>query len=524
MALGPKEHGLLKWLSTEMNRPTSGGGMAGRNLYATLKEVADRQPGSTALVFKGQFDTYADLIGRIERAAAHLHAMGLRRGEAFSAYSLNRPEVIYALFAAAKLGAIFAPANVNLTIAELGYIVGHSDSKFIFHDPDASDLGDLRLAPGTCRSIAELGGSSDGASVDDAAGVSEGDDLLITYTSGSTAMPKAVVHDHASQIDVAAALREFWQLSPSDTTVVAAPFGFLLGLSTVTVASLLAGARVVIHEKFRPGDILEALVSHNAAIYNGVPTMFQMMLEYSEQQGRTYDLSKMRALVSSGAPMPEELSRRFSEAFGKELQNYFGMTESYPLFGRYTSDRAPYPEGAAGRVSPGAIIRVVDSNGRECARGESGELHVRAAATIKRYHKNPELTAASFQNGLLKTGDLGYVDSAGFVYLTGRAKDIIKCGGSNVAPAEVEGVLLQFPNVQAVAVIGVPDKVFGEVPVSFVVMKPGASSTEVQLLEFAAGRLAKYKVPAHVRYVENLPQGPTGKVDKRQLKAAWEKE
>ncbi len=492
-----------------------------RTLYAALKSVASRQPDAVALVYHEQPITYADLVDRIENTAAHLHSLGLRRGQAFAVFGQNRPEFIYGLFTAAKLGFALVPVNSNLTPPEVGYLLEHSDSRFVFHDDKVVDLGNLRLPEAMRRPISELGNLATVPPIDDSRDVAVTDDVLITYTSGSTATPKAVVHDHASQLAVAESLARFWDLGAFDTTVVAAPFGFLLGLSTITAASLLVGARVIVHEKFRPQDVLEDLMRYRATIYNGVPTMFQMMLEFAEQHGKSYDLSHMRALISSGAPLPEELQRRFARTFGKELQNYFGMTESYPLFGRYTSDAYTYPAGAAGRIAPGAVIRVFGASGKECAQGETGELFVRGPATIKRYHKNPELTASSFQDGLFRSGDLGYVDKDGYVYLTGRAKDIIKRGGANVAPAEVESVLLQHPMVQAVAVIGVPDAVFNELPVAYVVLKAAGRVSSDGLMEFAAGRLAKYKVPAHVRFLPELPLGVTGKVDKKRLLAVW---
>lgn len=494
---------------------------ANQTVYAALKSVASQRPESVALVFADQQITYRDLVDRIEATAAHLCAIGLERGESFAVFAQNRPEFLYGLFAAAKLGCVFVPANFNLTTGEVGYILEHSDAQFVFHDERVADMADLRLPDGMRRPISELGASVSDMRVPDAAGLASGDDLLISYTSGSTATPKAVVHDHGSQIRVAKSLAGFWGLCATDTTVVGAPFGFLLGLSTTTAVSLLTGARVVIHRRFHPGEMLVDLVKYQATIYNGVPTMFQMMLEYAEQQATSFDLSGMRAVISSGAPMPEELRRRFAQVFGKEIQNYFGMTEAYPLFGQYVPVGSDQPAGAAGRIAPGAVIRVFDPDGRECEPGGQGELCVRASATIKRYHKNPELTASSFHEGLFKTGDLGYVDGAGYVYVTGRAKDIIKCGGANVAPVEVEGVLLRHAAVLAVAVVGVPDKILGEVPAAFLVLKPGAIASASQLGEFSAGLLAKYKVPAHFVFLTELPLGKTGKVDKNKLKSDW---
>lgn len=494
-----------------------------RTLYPALKRIAERNSGSTALVFGDERITYSDFIVHIDATAEHLHQLGLRRGEAVAVFSQNCPELLYCFVAAAKLGAIFVPLNFNLTTSEAEYIFAHSEAKLVFHDGHVADISSLALPEGVRRPISELSAVSNGMSADVASGIAPSDDLLIAYTSGTTATPKAVVHDQESQIRLAESLARFWDLSSEDTTVVGCPFGFLLGLSTTAMASLLVGARVVVRRRFHPGEILEDLVAYRASIYNGVPTMFQMMLEFAEQQGRTFDLSHARALISSGAPMPDELRRRFLATFNNELQNYFGMTEAFPLFGRYASDRAEAPAGAAGRIAPGAEIRVVDESAKDCAPGAHGELLVRAAVTFKRYHKNPDLTASTLVNGSVRTGDLGYLDAAGYVFLTGRAKDIIKRGGANVAPAEVEAALLQHPAVQSVAVVGVSDRIYGEVPIAYVVNRTNSDVSSEELMRFATGRLAKFKVPAEILFVDELPLGKTGKVDKNRLKGDWER-
>jgi long-chain acyl-CoA synthetase len=489
-------------------------------VYQALRAIADRRPQAIALIFEDKPCTYRQLIDQVDTAAARLHGLGIRRGQSIAVFSQNRPEYVTGFFAAAKIGAVFVPMNFNLTAPEVGYIIEHSEAKLLFRDDRVPDLAELNLPAGVIRTIDELRLREPGDTDPPHENIDPTSDLLIAYTSGTTAAPKAVVLDHASQIQVSDSLARFWELSQDDVTIVGAPFGFLLGLSTVAAASLLRGAAVVILRRFHPGEALEAMVRYRVSIFNGVPTMFQMMLQFAEQEQRQFDLSEARALICSGAPMSEELRRRFASTFSKSLQNYFGMTESYPLFGRYTSDTKPAPEGAAGRVAPGAEIRVFDESGKDCQPGTQGELFVRGPATIKRYHKNPELTAASFTRGLFKTGDLGFLDSDGYVYLTGRAKDIIKRGGMNVAPAEVEGALMQHPQVESVAVVGVPDEVLGEVPVAYIVCKGERVPAEV-LITFAAARLAKYKVPAHVRYLEEMPLGKTGKIDKGVLKSQW---
>ncbi|MGX5831800.1 class I adenylate-forming enzyme family protein [Mesorhizobium sp. 43Arga] len=491
-------------------------------VYEALKEVADRQPEHVALVYNDQSETFGKLIEQIDKVAAHLLSIGIEKGQSVAVFAQNRPQFVHCYIACAKIGAVFVPLNFNLTAEEAKYIIGHSEAKVLFRDEMVADLSALDLPSGLVRPIDELANVSATPSPADVGRRDPDDDLIITYTSGSTGTPKAVVLSHTNQLNAAAAFVELWGLTPADTTAVGSPFGFLLGLSTVTTISLLAGAKVVIHRRFHPGEMLDAFVEHGVTIYNGVPTMFSMMLEFAEQQSVTYDLSFMRAMISSGSPLLDELRLRFARKFGVEIQNYFGMTECYPLFGRFSSDTKDAPKGAAGRLAPGAQVKFVDEGGNECAVGGQGELLARAASVVKRYHKNPELTAEAFSDGWFKTGDIGYRDADGYYYITGRSKDLIKRGGANVAPLEIEGVLARHPEVAGAAVVGVPDPKFAEIPVAFVVRQPKSALTEAALLSHASEFLARYKLPAQIFFEEELPLGRTGKVDKSALRKKWE--
>jgi long-chain acyl-CoA synthetase len=273
--------------------------------------------------------------------------------------------------------------------------------------------------------------------------------------------------------------------------------------------------------KFRPGDVLTALVDERASVFHGVPTMFTMMLEYVEQNRLSFDLSSVRQMISAGAHLPDEIMDRFENTFHKKLNNYYAMTECTPVFGLYASDPQPVPRGAVGKLAPGTHARILDMDDLECSEGEEGELYVKGAATLKCYSKDPKMTAESLRDGWFKSGDLARFDANGYFYLTGRIKDIIIRGGSKIAPAEVERVLSTHNAVQSVAVIGVPDRVFGEVPAAFVVVRPGSGVTAAQLILHAQAVLADFKVPRQYQFVDTLPMGITGKVDKKALKIQW---
>jgi long-chain acyl-CoA synthetase len=209
--------------------------------------------------------------------------------------------------------------------------------------------------------------------------------------------------------------------------------------------------------------------------------------------------------------------------FHKRLHNYYGATECSPMIGLPDAHRDPLPRGSVGRLAPDASVRVVAPDKTDCPVGVEGEFYARAASMINRYLKDPAMTAAAVEDGWFRTGDLGWVDERGYYYITGRIKDVIFRGGSNIAPAEVEVALNAHPAVASVAVIGVPDKLYGEVPVAFVIVRGSTPPRPEDLMTHAAGSLAEFKVPRHYVFVDEFPLGKTGKVDKAALKAHWSK-
>lgn len=485
-------------------------------VYQTLSALARRIPDKTAMVFEDETISFAALLAEVDNTARHLTARGIAKGARFAAFAQNRPEILFCYFAAAKIGAVYIPVNPNLTTPEVEYTVRHSRAQVLFHDDVVAEVARAAVAEELRAPIADLRGPSTGP--DEAAALAGSDDFVIIYTSGTTGTPKAIMLDHASQTQVVPALTGMWGIGERDTLLVALPLGYLYGLVTAAAVGLQAGSKVVILRRFHPRDVLEGLVAHSATIFQGVPTMYSMMLEYSEQRDLAFDLSPMRELICAGAPLGEELKQRFVARFGKPIQNYYALTEATPVFGKFYDDPRPIPYGAAGRASPGADIKVVRPDGSDCAVGEEGEFLVRAAATMAYYVDAPELTAAAMTDGYFRSGDLGHQDAEGYYYITGRSKDIIIRGGANISPTEVEEVLGSHPGVQDVAVVGAADRIFGEVPVAFIVRRHGSEVTPEDLIAYAEGILSDFKVPRRYVFEAELPQGKTGKVDKAALK------
>ena len=485
--------------------------------WRALDAIARRCPDKAAIVCGSEDITFSDLIRRIDGMAERLNATGIGYQDAFAVYSQNRPEFMVCYFAASKIGAVFVPINPNMTPSEAGYAASHSEAKILFHDDACAKIAGDTLPRTMCRPIADISGAPSGP-VGEEPRIGVHDDFLIIYTSGSTGTPKAVVLDHAAQAGAAASLRELWDLSESDTVLVALPLGYLYGLSTAAAVGLQAGARVVVLPRFHPGEVLEAFVAHRATVFQGVPTMFAMMLEYVNQRDLDFDLSHVRALICAGSPLSPELKARFAKKFGKGVWDYYAMTEATPVFSVFASDSESVPRGAIGKLAPGAEARIVDADNRDVAANVHAELLVRAPATMKRYHKDPALTRSSMLDGWFRTGDVGFRDEVGYYYITGRIKDVIIRGGANIAPSEVEAVIARHSAVQDVAIVGAPDRVFGEVPVAYVVKRHGADVAAEQLIAFAEVELAEFKVPRQIIFLAELPLGKTGKVDKTALK------
>ena len=484
-----------------------------------LRKVASERMDATALVYGDRRLSYAEMLREIERTVLSLQEQGIGRGVAFAVLCQNCLEVMVAYYAAARLGAVFVPINPSLTAREVTHIVTHSGAIRLFHDDAMREVAEQAAADALRRPLSAL--STEDAPHGAETATDPAEDFLIIYTSGSTGTPKAVLFDQQAEIAGNASLTEMWGITERDVTLVALPLGFLYGLSTAAATGLQVGGQVVIQRRFHPGEVLQAMVAHGVTIYHGVPTMFTMMLDYAEQNDLHIDLSFMRLLICAGAPLSAELKARFQARFGKAIDDYYALTEVRPVFGRFAHESTPIPAGAIGRASPGAIIRIVDGAGVEVADGEHGELVVRAPSTLKRYYKDDALTKAAFLGDLFRTGDLGFRDAGGFYHLTGRIKDIIICGGANIAPAEVEDVIGRHAGVQSAAVIGVPDRKYGEVPVAFVIRRSGADVTSEALVDLCRKELAEFKVPAMFRFVPDFPLGVTGKVDKNALKARW---
>ena len=488
---------------------------------------AKRSPTRRALTFEGVTWTFEEMQGRIDRLASHLRRGGVCHGDRVAFLGLNQPAFFTTLFAAARLGAIFVPLNFRLTGPELAFIIGDAGVHTLVADAQhRSVIDSIRSEVPIRRFLCEepsQGWERLDAEVErlgDAERVDADEVALIMYTSGTTGLPKGAMLTHGNLWWNNANQMHLVDIVEDDVTLVVAPLFHIGGLNVTALVTWQKGGQVVLHRAFDPAACLEDIPRHGVTTMFGVPAMFLFM---SQQPGfNDADLSSLRVLICGGAPVPEPLIKLFNGR-GIPIQQGYGLTETSPTLSFLSPEFALEKVGSAGRpplltdlrlvAEDGSVITAPHVNGEVCAKGPN---------VMKGYWNRPDATAAAIDaEGWFHTGDVGYVDEDGFLYIADRVKDMVITGGENVYPAEVESALHEFPGLSDVAVIGLPDERWGEAVVAVVVPRDGADVTLEQLRAFAGDRLARYKLPTRVEQVDVLPRNPAGKILKFELRARF---
>jgi fatty-acyl-CoA synthase len=471
--------------------------------------------------------TYRQLDERATRLANYLRdTVRVQSGDRIAVLSTNRAEILEAYFAAAKLAAVLVPLNYRLTACELGYILEDCQPQTLLYERAfAGVVEDLRERGLIKHTITFDGDEAASVRYEEALAASslkivevESFDpempVLIIYTSGTTGHPKGAVLSHRMLAWNSINTNLAWDIVRSDVTTVHAPLFHTGGFNVLTLPLLHIGASVVILPAFDAERILEIIEGHRCTIFFGVPTMFQMMLE--SPRFATTDFSSVRYFLSGGAPCPVPLIEAYQRRGISFLQGY-GLTEVGPncfILGEADSVRKA---GSIGFPTFHSAARIVDSDsGGDVERGEIGELWLKGGHVCSGYWNNEEATAAALCDGWFHTGDLARQDEEGYYYIAGRVKDMIISGGENIYPAEVEAVLHEHPAIACAAMFGLPDAKWGEVAVAAIVRRREVTSAEI--VEFCAARLARYKLPKQIFFVEELPLSASGKVLKRTLR------
>ncbi len=496
-------------------------------IWHWLERRADISPGKDAVIDGERVFSYLALRDRVAALAGGLRAMGVGKGDRLAILSVNRAEYVESLFAAARLGAIAVPLNWRLTAGELAFQVGDSEPRLLFADPALRPLVEaLRGQPEASaleRVIAFEGeGRLEGAHTYDdllrhpaAGGEGRFDDpWLILYTSGTTGRPKGAVLTQGTQFWNSINIGDAIGLTSADVTLNIMPMFHSGGIGLYTFPTLHHGGTAVLARQFEAEATVRLIERHGVTAMLAVPAIYLMLLQHEGFQRA--DLSRVR-FGCGGAPCPLTIIEAFRDR-GLLFQQGFGLTETAPTCTLIPAADAFRKAGSAGKATLHVEVRVVDEDGRDAPPGEVGEVWTRGPNLFSGYWRRPDATAEALAGGWFHTGDLARLDEEGFLYIVDRKKDMLISGGENIYPAEVEDVLYRHPAVAEAAVIGVPHERWGEVPRAVVVRKGGAALTAEELIAFCDGKLARYKIPKSVVFVETLPRNAAGKVLKRLLR------
>jgi len=486
-------------------------------LYNVIERWAQSQPSKTAVHFQGEDISYAELAKRAARTSEALaEQLGIGAGDRVAYLGYNRPEMLELLFALSRIGAIFVPLNFRLALAEHQDILRHADARAIVVDAEfANTFEALRPAFPTLQVISverlRRWGREIRAKHVKALG-QEGDPVLLIYTSGTTGRPKGVVHTPAGMIWNAINAMHCHELTSEDHILTVLPMFHVGGLCIQTIPALYAGATVTLHERFDAGRWIADVAERKPSLSLLVPATIKAIVE---QPGWAQaDLSPLRAVFTGSSTIPPSLFSHF-HARGVPLGQIYGATETGPVSIYLRAADAMHKVGSAGKAGIHCNVRLVGDDGREVTAGAVGEIQVRAPSLMQGYWKDPH--NAALEDGWFKTGDLARQDDEGFYWVVGRSKDMIISGGENVYPAEIEHVLAMCEDIVESAVVGMPDERWGEVAVAVIIKRPSRALDEAAVLRLFEGRLARFKHPRRVVFVEALPKSALGKVQKADL-------
>ncbi len=476
-----------------------------------LTHRAQLHPGRAAIIVPGRTHTYAELESDSTRTARWLVADGVQPGDRVAIHCHNSYEAIRLFHAVFKAGAVAVPVNTRMKAPEIAYVLDHSGATRYFCAPalaplarDAAALSALApevvdVVPASGVEVALPDGSPETL-------------VAILYTSGTTAKPKGVCFTLTTALAFCRWAETDMIGGENAVGLCTTSLMHVAGMF-ITLACIYSGATAVILHAFDPAVALDALERYRCTFLFSLPVFLHVLVEEQARQPR--DASSLRSSLAGGDSIPLALQAAFQQHFGLPLQEGYGMTEAgilaiNPLDGRH---------GSMGLPTTGTELRIADADGRELPSGETGEIVVRTPVCTPGYWNDPDATHALYNpDGWLRTGDLGCLDADGYLWFRGRVKQIIVKGGSNISPQEVESALTSHPAVRQAGVVGSPDPVYGEKIVAFVSLRTGVATAEAELREFARKQIADYKTPDRIVFLDELPMGLTGKIDRRALK------
>jgi len=479
-----------------------------------------------ALAFEGRRITNMDQHRAASRVAHALVRLGVRPGDRVVVMLPNCPQVMQSYGGILRVGAVIVPVIFLLGEAEVAHIVADSEARVVITSSDMvgkiekqigvlPNLRHVLLVGGGQSGLRSFEEETDGESDRfEAVPRGDGDLAVILYTSGTTGTPKGVALSHANLESNARASATLFELDRERWGVGVLPLSHSYGLTVMNAGHIL-GTRSALLRWFNPEEVLRTIQEFRAEAMSGVPTMFVYLLNYPGASA--YDTSTMRVWGSGAAPLPVEVVEPFERRFGGKLLEGYGLTEASPVVAAHRLSGVR-KLGSVGQPIPGVTVSIRDDDDRALPVDEVGEVCVQGPNVMVGYYRNPEETAKTIRGGWLRTGDMGRLDADNYLYIVERKKDLIIRGGFNIYPRDVEEALYAFPGVAEAAVIGLPDTLMGEEVVAFVVLKPGQAATADEVAGFCQARLAKYKCPKEIRFVDALPKSPVGKILRKELR------
>lgn len=522
-------------------------------LVHAFRDSVARAPGHPALAYFDGRLTYREADELSDSVAGHLAARGLERGDRVAIMLQNSPQFVLALLGAWKAGATVVPLNPMYKSAEVGHVLKDAEVTALvcsdraweayLRDTAAGALS-VRIAVTACELDLQTSSDERVLNFERLPAAHDADDLvavarqglaapagrelaatdvaLISYTSGTSGTPKGAMNSHGNIMVNAERQRTGHPIAEGSAYFALAPLFHITGMVCQLATCLANAGTLVLAYRFHPGVVLDAFIEHRPAYTVGPSTAFMAL---AATPGATPEhFASFQVISSGGAPLPPALVEKFRAGFGPYIRNGYGLTECTAPCASVPPEREAPVDPVSGTLSvgvpgPDTVVRIIDENGAEVPFGEQGEIAVRGPQVVSGYWRLPEATAAAFPDGELRTGDIGFMDRAGWLYVVDRKKDMINASGFKVWPREVEDVLYTHPAVREAAVVGVPDTYRGETVRAYVSLRPGASVEPGELGAYCKERLAAYKYPREVEILTELPKTASGKILRRELRS-----
>jgi len=495
------------------------------SIASLFQQTAQKFPDKVAIEFEGKRATFKEIDLQANKVANAFQSLGIIKGDRVAQFLPNSLELVYSLVGNFKNGSIAVPMNINFKELEISHILGDSGAKAIITDKERlqivkniknqlPELKHIILVDGNKNdlNLSHLIKKSSGKEPN--AIIKDEDYSIIFYTSGTTGKPKGAALTQANITSNIKALEQAWKLTKDDVFLLALPLYHIHGIGVALCGALCVGNFTILKKKFVAEDAIKTIQERKVTLFMGVPTMYFKFLEIKGIE--KYNTSSMRLFVSGSAPLSNDLFYSFEKVFNQKILERAGMSETMMNFSNpYDGKRIP---GSVGPCLPGVKVRIVDKNFNDVPVDTEGEILLKGPNVFNGYWNKPDYNKEAFKDGWFITGDVGKIGKNSYVYLIGRSKDVLISGGINIYPREIEDVIESMPQVKECAVVGVPDEEFGESVKAYVVLNQNSRLTEHEVILYCKEKLASFKKPKSVEFLDALPKNTMGKILKEELR------